>query len=494
MREELLGLIVCPECRGDLAVAKARWEGGEIVEGRIACRICGKSYPIEEGIVYLVPENRRRYCREEDAAHERALGTGFFDGVKGDIFFNWPHQLPPDADAKNQIELSSHSKSFLRVLERVRGDETVLDFGAGFCWTSRDFAQKGCYVVALDVSPFMLRRAKAYLDHYSIFFERVIADMENMPVRDGSFDLVFGASAIHHACDLRKTASELARAAKSGGWVITIRDHLRPVYLSLEEWKEEDRDSSFGINEKAFNYLEYTEAFWAAGLRPAITLSRHHWSERQFLFRVKQHGHRNILVRRWHALKFWLGRNEVIIDIFAQKTRGTAPWGRPACALLRLLNRPCFRVPFFRFLTSRSMRYTEQEKPFYLASLRAPGSTVGREVVYELEIVSNNVDPCLAKLSLDIYPFSRGCHPDRHVGYWVKALPLMPGERKRVSVRFNARDMRAQFRLGSQWCEPDDAWLGDFPIDGRLCNVGFSLYDESHNQVHGHTLAQRILA
>jgi uncharacterized protein YbaR (Trm112 family) len=56
MRDDLMELICCPECRADLLlVATQRDATNEILEGTLTCSSCGHVYPIHDGIPNLLP-------------------------------------------------------------------------------------------------------------------------------------------------------------------------------------------------------------------------------------------------------------------------------------------------------------------------------------------------------------------------------------------------------------------------------------------------------
>jgi len=50
----LKDLLVCPQCRGELALEKEVTEGPEVLSGRLTCQGCKKDYVIEEGIPRMV--------------------------------------------------------------------------------------------------------------------------------------------------------------------------------------------------------------------------------------------------------------------------------------------------------------------------------------------------------------------------------------------------------------------------------------------------------
>ena len=59
MRKDLLNLLVCPTCKGTLALEVKAEDGGEIVAGSLCCQECGESYPIQDSIPNLLPSNLR---------------------------------------------------------------------------------------------------------------------------------------------------------------------------------------------------------------------------------------------------------------------------------------------------------------------------------------------------------------------------------------------------------------------------------------------------
>lgn len=59
MRPDLLDILCCPVCQGDLTLTVARKNGDEIVDGTLACARCSVTYPIEDGIPDLLPPDDR---------------------------------------------------------------------------------------------------------------------------------------------------------------------------------------------------------------------------------------------------------------------------------------------------------------------------------------------------------------------------------------------------------------------------------------------------
>ena len=55
MKEELMEILVCPVCKGDLALTVTERDEVEIVTGTLYCKTCDYYYPITETIPNLLP-------------------------------------------------------------------------------------------------------------------------------------------------------------------------------------------------------------------------------------------------------------------------------------------------------------------------------------------------------------------------------------------------------------------------------------------------------
>jgi uncharacterized protein YbaR (Trm112 family) len=59
VKPDLLEILRCPLCRGELTLTSRKTEGKEIVEGTLACGKCHVDYPITDGIPDLLPPDER---------------------------------------------------------------------------------------------------------------------------------------------------------------------------------------------------------------------------------------------------------------------------------------------------------------------------------------------------------------------------------------------------------------------------------------------------
>jgi uncharacterized protein YbaR (Trm112 family) len=59
MKKELMDILVCPVCKGELELNVGEEKGKEIVTGSLYCHRCDERYPIIDSIPNLLPPNQR---------------------------------------------------------------------------------------------------------------------------------------------------------------------------------------------------------------------------------------------------------------------------------------------------------------------------------------------------------------------------------------------------------------------------------------------------
>jgi SAM-dependent methyltransferase len=111
-------------------------------------------------------------------------------------------------------------------LAPAAGDEW-LDLGCGVGDVAFRAARAGATVTASDLSPALLETARRRAAEYGLDIAFDVADAQNLPNADASFDVVSSSVGIIFAPDHARVASELARVCRPGGRV------------GLTAWKKE---------------------------------------------------------------------------------------------------------------------------------------------------------------------------------------------------------------------------------------------------------------
>jgi SAM-dependent methyltransferase len=161
----------------------------------------------------------------------------------------------------------ANEHSFSLLLEHVRPGMRVLEVGAAKAWAAQHLVPRGVEYVATDIladANVGLGRGRFY-EARTGPFARVQADGEHLPFANGAFALVYCVAALHHALDLRRMVSELARVTRRGGVVAALNEGTRAIRASGEV-EDQSEEKQFGINEHVHTLYAYLWAFVRAGL------------------------------------------------------------------------------------------------------------------------------------------------------------------------------------------------------------------------------------
>ncbi len=157
---------------------------------------------------------------------------------KAQRIINFIHETRPDFAPKRILELGCSA-------------------GAQTSYYPAEFPQ--AEVHAVDVSPAMLRYAKARADALGASVTFHLADAGDLPFEDGSFDLIVSHNMLHEtaASHQEPVMRECARLLAPGGLclhqdVAVQTDRLPPFVQFLSEWQKENNGEPF--------WLDYAEA------------------------------------------------------------------------------------------------------------------------------------------------------------------------------------------------------------------------------------------
>ncbi len=59
MKPDLMEILACPVCKGELELRVDAEEGNEVITGALLCKRCAESYPIDDAIPNLLPPDMR---------------------------------------------------------------------------------------------------------------------------------------------------------------------------------------------------------------------------------------------------------------------------------------------------------------------------------------------------------------------------------------------------------------------------------------------------
>jgi SAM-dependent methyltransferase len=276
MQRELVEWLVCPACQqSDWRLESAEAGDAGVVEtGWLSCAACDARYSISEGILDLLPEPGEAVLRE------RAGWERFLEGASDELDEAWILALPRihEGVSSNSASIAHWKRqadNFFHLLDllHLSGRERVLELGAGRCWASACLSRLGCQVVALDVVRLKqaggLETGAIYLDHGTPHFDRILASMETLPFRQGTFDVVLSVASIHHSPFLDRVVGEASRVLTPGGRLALTSE---PCVAVWREKRVDNEETQAGISEHVYNLLDYRRAFGQSGLEARFSL------------------------------------------------------------------------------------------------------------------------------------------------------------------------------------------------------------------------------
>ncbi|TPM07895.1 class I SAM-dependent methyltransferase [Mesorhizobium sp. B2-3-11] len=105
----------------------------------------------------------------------------------------------------------------------------IVDLGCGFGWFCRWAHEQGArQVLGLDLSEKMLARARAAGPDAGVTYER--ADLDQLSLPQGGFDLAYSSLALHYIEDIERLFRTVHQALSPGGHFVFSTEH--PIYMA----------------------------------------------------------------------------------------------------------------------------------------------------------------------------------------------------------------------------------------------------------------------
>lgn len=250
MNEQVLKLIVCPECKQDLRIQVFKRDAdGKVIDGILRCSGCNKAYPIIKGIPRLLPGALQRNLvlyhkvffesyqidipvsigllnSREIALQEKTLRS---------FSFQW------NTFGKIYQEYREHWQDFLptAIKEDYFKGKLGLDAGCGFGRHIRMAAEAGAEMIGIDLSE-AVRAAYANTKHLPNV-HIVQGDIYNPPFRPGTFDFIYSLGVLHHLPDPQAGFDSLSRLLRRNQEIfIWCYDNEKPsknaLYEVIRKW------------------------------------------------------------------------------------------------------------------------------------------------------------------------------------------------------------------------------------------------------------------
>src|SRR5436190_9753303 len=217
MKRDLVKVLCCPDCAGNLVLHDTVATGTDVEMGALSCAACGTDYPIVRGIPRFVES----------------------DAYVGSFSYEWNRWNTVQLDSANgghESEDTFREKTGFTPTD-LQG-KLVLDVGCG-AGRFLDVASRwGATVVGVDLSFAVdaAHRSMGARPNVSV----VQADVNRLPFRPQTFDAIFSLGVLHHSRNTREAFLNLPPLLKDGGdiavWLYYYTDHVYNAASDLWRW------------------------------------------------------------------------------------------------------------------------------------------------------------------------------------------------------------------------------------------------------------------
>lgn len=151
------------------------------------------------------------------------------------------------ATKAGQLRVDRRSQILTSLVE-LNTTKQTLELGCGTGEYTLRLAKTGAKIIALDISLTLIRQAKHKIN--SVNF--IIADAQNLPFKDNTFDVVVGNAVLHHL-NLDNVLTEIKRVLISGGKIaFTEPNMINPQNLIVKNIKSIKKLVGESPHERAF--------------------------------------------------------------------------------------------------------------------------------------------------------------------------------------------------------------------------------------------------
>ena len=158
-----------------------------------------------------------------------------------------------DEHARARYTLEPYIRDFAG-FERAAG-KRVLEIGVGMGADYLEWLKAGAVATGVDLSSASLERARQRCAMAGYSSELSLADAENLPFSENTFDIVYSYGVMHHSPDPAQCVREARRVLKPGGQLRIMIYHHRSL-TGLMLWLRHGFLRGKSLRQAVFDHLE----------------------------------------------------------------------------------------------------------------------------------------------------------------------------------------------------------------------------------------------
>jgi len=260
LKADFLPFLKCPKTNEHLKLTVETNKQVEVLIGKV--NSSKFEYPIEDGVVnFIDPDNA--YIQQE-MMHNISDMELLKQKLSKEELDKYLKDQALGLDPPNYYDDYTRS-----TMDEIMGglnlhNASVLEIGGS---SGRDlmkyFGKANNTCVEMDINPHLGLVSEIIMNHHQVYYERVRADMNQLPFQDNQFDVVFGSATFHHIDDPTNCFKDIYRILKPGGAFYCLNE--RVLSSMAPEQKEVIAQEMEFSHEHAFFYSEWTAFLKNAG-------------------------------------------------------------------------------------------------------------------------------------------------------------------------------------------------------------------------------------
>lgn len=238
----------------------------------VRCRGCNEDFPVVHGIVNTLKhpspdvEQEMRGMMVEWGRSDEAIQDVMVREVDYLPTLEEKQRLGAD-EPMNYYVATEMNFCYAFGKLNLAGTETVLEVGSSDPYQYLEpFRDRGCRCVAANIYYAYDKR-----DANRTWPEKYLGDMNRLPFKDETFDIILFSATTHHSPDLDNTVSEAARVLKPGGTMVVINEPTYGVFkyaaARFDRRFSRGKGREVQIHENEYTMLAYRKAYRKHGLR-----------------------------------------------------------------------------------------------------------------------------------------------------------------------------------------------------------------------------------
>lgn len=175
-----------------------------------------------------------------------------------------------ESQTRARYQLEPHIPEFAR-FKSARGLR-VLEIGTGIGADYLEWLKAGAQASGIDLSERSIEKARERCRRAGLDPDLEVADAENLPFPDGTFDIIYSYGVMHHSPNSQRCIQEAIRVLKPGG-DLRIMFYHHPSLTGLMLWLRYGLWRGKSLRQTVYEHLESpgTQSFTQAEVRAMLS-------------------------------------------------------------------------------------------------------------------------------------------------------------------------------------------------------------------------------